>query len=102
MKFSMYLFDVRLCFYRAPTSELLERQTRALEESLNKLKIAMHSDKTKTSIDTNAPIWDKGKTGPLSQYASHILRDEPRRTFDANKPTKVRVLGDEPPGIEFF
>ncbi|CAF4790137.1 unnamed protein product, partial [Rotaria magnacalcarata] len=34
-----------------------------------------------------------------SQYANHVLRDEPRRVFDANKPTKIRVLGDEPPGI---
>jgi len=34
--------------------------------------------------DTNAPIWDKGKTGPLSQYANHVLRDEPRRLFDVN------------------
>lgn len=83
---------------------MLERQTRALEESLNKLKIAMHPDKTKTayafdspirlslqpffsslqSADPNAPIWDKGKTGPLSQYANHILRDEPRRVFDVS------------------
>jgi hypothetical protein len=60
----------------------------------------MHSDKTKStyiffifiikfnlfiySTETNAPIWDKGKTGPLSQYANHILRDEPRRVFDVN------------------
>lgn len=63
----------------------------------------MHSDKTKSTYeydfffssqkyfylliensDTSAPIWDKGKTGPLSQYASHILRDEPRRAFDVN------------------
>jgi hypothetical protein len=35
--------------FRAPSSELLERQTRALEESLNKLKIAMHPDKTKST-----------------------------------------------------
>ncbi|CAF2524556.1 unnamed protein product [Rotaria sp. Silwood2] len=82
---------------QAPSSEMLERQTRALEESLNKLKLAMHPDKTKSTTETNVPIWDKGKTGPLSQYANHVLRDEPRRVFDANKPTKIRVLGDEPP-----
>lgn len=29
---------------------MLERQTRALEESLNKLKIAMHPDKNKTRL----------------------------------------------------
>ncbi|UJR09163.1 hypothetical protein I4U23_013411 [Adineta vaga] len=82
---------------QAPTSELLERQTRALEDSLNKLKLAMHPDKTKATTETNGPIWDKGKSGPLSQYANHVLRDDPRRPFDANKPTKIRVLTDEPP-----
>jgi len=61
----------------------------------------MHPDKTKStyiflisihrfnssisSTDTNGPIWDKGKTGPLSQYANHVLRDEPRRVFDVNE-----------------
>ncbi|CAF3861179.1 unnamed protein product [Rotaria magnacalcarata] len=84
---------------QAPSSEILERQTRALEDSLNKLKLAMHPEKAKATTDKNAPIWDKGKAGPLSQYANHVLRDEPRRVFDANKPTKIRVLGDEPPGI---
>ncbi|CAF1389306.1 unnamed protein product [Rotaria magnacalcarata] len=82
---------------QAPSSEILERQTRALEDSLNKLKLAMHPEKAKATTDKNAPIWDKGKAGPLSQYANHVLRDEPRRVFDANKPTKIRVLGDEPP-----
>jgi hypothetical protein len=38
-----------------------------------------------SSADTNGPIWDKGKTGPLSQYANHVLRDEPRRVFDVNE-----------------
>jgi hypothetical protein len=37
-----------------------------------------------SSTETNGPIWDRGKTGPLSQYANHILRDEPRRVFDVN------------------
>ncbi|CAF4649970.1 unnamed protein product [Rotaria sp. Silwood1] len=82
---------------QAPSSDILERQTRALEESLNKLKLAMHPDKTKSTTEANVSIWDKGKTGPLSQYASHVLRDEPKRVFDANKPTRIRVLGDEPP-----
>ncbi|CAF1113438.1 unnamed protein product [Adineta steineri] len=82
---------------QAPSSELLERQTRALEDSLNKLKIAMHPEKTKSTTETNGPIWDRGKSGPLSQYANHVLRDEPKRVFDANKPTKVRILTDEPP-----
>ncbi|CAF1386232.1 unnamed protein product [Rotaria sordida] len=82
---------------QAPSSEVLERQTRALEESLNKLKLVMHPNKTKSTTETNVPIWDRGKTGPLSQYANHVLHDEPKRVFDANKPTKIRVLGDEPP-----
>ncbi|CAF1100383.1 unnamed protein product [Adineta ricciae] len=81
---------------QAPTSELLERQTRALEDSLNRLKLAMNPDKTKTTTDTTGPIWDRGKSGPLSHYANHVLRDEPRKQFDANKPTKIRVLTDEP------
>jgi hypothetical protein len=47
--FIVFLSLIKNIFFRAPTSELLERQTRALEESLNKLKLAMHSDKTKST-----------------------------------------------------
>ncbi len=41
-------------------------------------------DASISSTETNGPIWDRGKTGPLTQYANHILRDEPRRVFDVN------------------
>ena len=37
-----------------------------------------------SSTEVNGPIWDRGKTGPLTQYANHVLRDEPRRVFDVN------------------
>ncbi len=45
--FIVFISLIIYYFLRAPTSELLERQTRALEDSLNKLKLAMHPDKTK-------------------------------------------------------
>ena len=34
----------------------------------------------------------------MSQYANHVLRDDPRRVLDVSKPTKIRVLVDEPAG----
>ncbi len=36
------------------------------------------------STETNGPIWDRGKSGPLTQYANHVLRDEQKRVFDVN------------------
>ncbi|CAF0804655.1 unnamed protein product [Didymodactylos carnosus] len=81
---------------QAPNSDLLERQTRALEESLNKLKIAMNPDKSKPATESSTSIWNKGKSGPITQYANYVLRDDgSRRLFDTKQP-KVRILGDEP------
>ena len=46
------------------------------------------------STDPNAPIWDKGKAGPMTQYASHVLREEPRRTFDVRVRIERKELID--------
>ena len=45
------------------------------------------------STETNGPIWDRGKSGPLSQYANHVLRDDPKRVFDVNR-LKYLILND--------